>query len=88
MKEMGNLAHDECYAADKTTQKSGYGELTNIPSPLEEEGQGEGEEIKHRPEQCENHKEDYVVNKSFARHPIPCLIGREKKEKLMGKGYI
>jgi len=40
---MGNLSHDRCYGTDKTTQKSGYGELTNIPSPLGGEGQGEGE---------------------------------------------
>jgi len=30
MKEMGNLAHDRCYGTDKTTQKSGYGELTRL----------------------------------------------------------
>jgi len=40
---MGNLSHDRCYGTDKTTQKSGYGELTNILSPLGGEGQGEGE---------------------------------------------
>ena len=30
MKEMGNLSHDRCYGTDKTTQKSGYGELTRL----------------------------------------------------------
>ena len=27
---MGNLSHDRCYGTDKTTQKSGYGELTRL----------------------------------------------------------
>ena len=31
-------------------------------------------------------KEECEVNKSFARHPISCLTGREKKEKIVGKG--
>ena len=35
MKEMGNLAHDRCYGTDKSTQKSGYGELTRRVPPLE-----------------------------------------------------
>ena len=26
------------------------------------------------------------LRKSFARHPISCLTGREKKEKIVGKG--
>ena len=38
MKEMGNLAHDRCYGTDKTTQKSGYGELTRKNSPFEKGG--------------------------------------------------
>jgi len=33
-------------------------------------------------------KEECEVNKSFARHPISCLTGREKKEKIVGKGYL
>jgi len=32
---MGNLAHDRCYGTDKSTQKSGYGELTRRVPPLE-----------------------------------------------------
>jgi len=32
---MGNLYHDECYCGGKTTQKSGYGELTRKIPPLE-----------------------------------------------------
>ena len=32
---MENLSHDECYGTDKTTQKSGYGELTRKIPPLE-----------------------------------------------------
>jgi len=31
-------------------------------------------------------REEREVNKSFARHPISCLTGREKKEKIVGKG--
>jgi len=30
MKEMGNLSHDRCYGTEKSTQKSGYGELTRL----------------------------------------------------------
>jgi len=35
MKEMGNLSHDRCFGTDKSTQKSGYGELTRKIPPLE-----------------------------------------------------
>ena len=35
MEEMGNLSHDRCYGTDKSTQKSGYGELTRKIPPLE-----------------------------------------------------
>jgi len=40
MKEMGNLSHDRCYGRDKTTQKSGYGELTRKIPPLEKGDRG------------------------------------------------
>ena len=38
---MGNLSHDRCYGTDKSTQKSGYGELTRKIPPLEK-GDGGG----------------------------------------------
>jgi len=50
---MGNLSHDRCYGIDKSTQKSGYGELTNIPSPLGGEDEGEGEKIQNHPSRIE-----------------------------------
>ena len=37
---MGNLAHDRCFGTDKTTQKSGYGELTRKIPPLEKGDRG------------------------------------------------
>ena len=40
MKEMGNLVHDRCFGTDKTTQKSGYGELTRKIPPLEKGDEG------------------------------------------------
>jgi hypothetical protein len=40
MKEMGNLSHDRCYGTDKSTQKSGYGELTRKIPPLEKGDEG------------------------------------------------
>jgi len=39
-KEMGNLAHDRCYGTDKSTQKSGYGELTRKKPPLKKGDEG------------------------------------------------
>ena len=51
MKEMGNLSHDRCYGTDKSTQKSGYGELTRKIPPLEK-----GDALTHRKRsrgQCE-----------------------------------
>jgi len=39
-KEMGNLSHDRCYGTDKSTQKSGYGELTRKIPPLEKGDRG------------------------------------------------
>jgi len=38
--EMGNLSHDRCYGTDKSTQKSGYGELTRKIPPLEKGDEG------------------------------------------------
>jgi len=37
---MGNLAHDRCFGTDKTTQKSGYGELTRKKPPLKKGDEG------------------------------------------------
>ena len=37
---MGNLSHDRCYGTDKSTQKSGYGELTRRVPPLEKGDEG------------------------------------------------
>jgi len=38
---MGNLSHDRCYGRDKSTQKSGYGELTRRVPPLEKGDEGD-----------------------------------------------
>ena len=37
---MGNPSHDRCYGIDKTTQKSGYGELTRKKPPLKKGDEG------------------------------------------------
>ena len=83
MKEMGNLAHDRCYGTDKTTQKSGYGELTRLRK-VSPTGSAPTKDVP-------NASAFLLVlflslRKSFPRHPISSLTCREKKEKIVGKG--